>query len=102
MAGKKGMRDYPQEIKEKAVRMHLEEGKTHREIMIQLGINSKYTIKLWCRQHRNLVNLGVQPKPKGKARKHVLSEEEQIKGELKRLRMENELLRNFLFAEERS
>ncbi|GBG55585.1 transposase [Sporomusaceae bacterium FL31] len=102
MAGKKGMKHYSEAIKQQAVRMHLEDGLTLNEVMIQLGITSKSQLKVWCRRHRNRDKPGVQPKPKGRPRKRPRSEQEQIKYELKQLRMENELLRNFLCEAGRS
>ena len=97
MAGKKGMKHYPVEIKKEAVRMHLEEGITTRKIMEQLGILSERRVTAWCEEYRKEGELGLQHKPKGRPRKVARSEQEQAEYELKRLRMENELLRNFLY-----
>jgi len=41
------------------------------------------------------------PKPKGRPIKHRGTTQEQVEDELKRLRMENELLKNFLYEMER-
>lgn len=97
MAGKKGMKHYPQAIKERAVRMHLEEGKTKREIMKELGIVSERRLKMWCSEYRREGMLGLQSKPKGRPRKMIQTPQAKMEYELNRLKMENELLRNFLY-----
>ena len=89
MAGKKGMKHYPVEIKLEAVRLFLEEGKTRAEIAKCLGLRSDGRVKKWVSQYRHEVN-GFQ-KPIGRPRQHPESEQE----ELKRLRMENDLLKKF-------
>jgi len=92
MTGKKGMKRYPLEVKLEAVRMFLEEGKTRAEITKLLGLRSEGRVEKWVRQYRR----EEQPfsKPIGRPRKQPdMPESEQE--ELKRLRMENDLLKNF-------
>lgn len=62
-------RVYPYELKLSAVKDHLENGMTVREVMIKHGIPSESSVKTWCRQYREhgaeaLVNKprGVKPK----------------------------------------
>ena len=89
MSGKKGMKHYPIEVKLEAVRMFLEEGRTRAEIAKILGLRSKGRVKDWVRQTRHEeIAFG---KPVGRPRKREASEQE----ELKRLRMENDLLKKF-------
>jgi len=98
MPGKKGMKHYPISIKEKAIRMHLEEGITTTDIMKILGVNDGRCVRKWCETYRKY---GVAELPtsrqKGRPRKHERTTQEKINYEIKQLKMENELLRNFLF-----
>ena len=47
MAGKKGMKHYPRELRLEAIRMFKEEGKTQKEIIEILGINDTRRVKKW-------------------------------------------------------
>lgn len=96
MAGKKGMKHYPEEVRLKAVRMHVEEGITTAEVMKQLGIVSERRFLAWCEQYRKHGLLGLKPKPKGRPRKLPQTPQAKLEYELKRLKTENDLLRNFL------
>lgn len=79
----------------------LEEGKTQREIAAQFGFKDKYVVKhLLTRERRKQRKLdaGILPRPKGRPRKNAAPRDivaEQA-CEIQRLRMENELLRDFL------
>lgn len=101
MSGKKGMKHYPTSVKEQAVRMHLEEGITTREIMERLGIISERRVTLWCEKYRKNGCLGLQSQLKGRPRKYARTPEQQMEYEMKQLKMEVELLRNFLYEVER-
>ncbi|MCJ7733109.1 MAG: helix-turn-helix domain-containing protein [Anaerolineales bacterium] len=90
MAGKKGMEHYPKETKIRAIGMYFEEGKTYKQITEELGIRSKGRAKVWVRQYRR-EGIEVFNKPKGRPRKHPVSEQ----SEIERLRMENALLKKF-------
>ena len=76
------------------------EGATRQEIADRLGLN-KSQIKNWItRYNRRQAKLaaGIQPRPKGRPRKNdtprdIVAEQAY---EIRRLRMENELLRDFL------
>ena len=78
-------------------------GKTRREIAESLGLE-KSQIKDWVKRHNHeqaRKEAGIFPKKKGQPRKNVeqTSPEEIIKKqkyEIKRMKMENELLRDFL------
>ena len=78
----------------------LEEGKTQREIAAQFGFKDKYVVKhLLTRERRKQRKLdaGILPRPKGRPRKNAAPRDivaEQAY-EIQRLRMENELLRDF-------
>lgn len=76
-------------------------GKTQREVAEHLGLDSKYVVKeLLKRQRRKQAKLasGILPKPKGRPRKSAAPKDivtEQA-NEIERLKMENQLLRDFL------
>lgn len=89
MSGKKGMRQYPVELKLEAVRLYYEEGKTRAEITARLGIGNPYAVKQWGQLYRR-EGVSALKKTKGRPRKN---ENEQT--ELERLRMENDLLKKF-------
>ena len=77
-----------------------EAGETNRQIAESYGL-TKYQIKqLVARQNRTkrAIANGYVPLPKGRPRKDSTAETEEAKrhNELVKLRMENELLRNFL------
>jgi len=88
MPGKKGMKCYPIEIKLEAVRLFLEEGKTHSEINTILEIRDPQRIKKWLRLYRYEGEIALT-KALGRPRK----QQESAQIELERLRMENALLK---------
>lgn len=90
MSGKKGMKNYPKEVKLEAVRMFLEEGMTGKEIKAALGLRNKRLVKIWVGQYRR-EGAEAFHKPKGRPRKQAESEQ----AELERLRMENALLKKY-------
>jgi transposase-like protein len=92
MAGKKGMVHYPIEVKLEAVRMFLEEGRTRAEITEILGLRSAGRVKTWVSQYRHEED--AFKKPIGRPRKPAEGAESEQE-ELKRLRMENALLKKF-------
>ena len=79
----------------------LAEGKTQREVAEHYGFKDKYVVKqLLTRERRKLRKLeaGILLRPKGRPRKNAMPRDiaaEQAY-EIQRLRMENELLRDFL------
>ena len=75
-------------------------GKTRREIAESLGLEKKQ-IKNWVNRHNRKerrLTAGILPKRQGRPRKNPISENivEVQAAEIKRLKMENELLRDFL------
>lgn len=93
MSGKVGAKHYPQEIREKIIHEY-ERGKNQSQLSREYGI-SRYAIQCW---------IGKTPKketiPKFRKRKPAKTLEE-YKNENRQLRMENELLRDFLSLTER-
>ena len=97
MSGRKGMKQYPSAIKEK-VRNQIAAGRSQKEISREYGI-SRYSIQSWCglRPETQLRQIAPLPKGRPKANKTI---EDYVK-ENRRLKMENELLRDFLRFTER-
>jgi len=89
MSGKKGMKKYPEGIREAVIRQ-IRNGESQRAISREYGI-SRYAIQEWLRQ-------GDLPKSRGRKAAKTLQE---YKYENKRLKMEVELLRDFLQCTER-
>lgn len=73
-------------------------GKTHREIAEELGLERSQVKK--CLERRRIRQRkqasGVQLKPRGRPRKDGQPPQQSEAAEVKRLRMENQLLRDFL------
>ena len=93
MSGIKGMQKYPQGIREKILVEH-KNGVSQNELSRKYGI-SRYSIQCWigARPEKN-----VLPKFRGRKPAKTLQE---YKYENKRLKMENELMRDFLSLTER-
>lgn len=92
MAGKKGSTHYPLAVKLEAVRLFLEEGRTRAEVTKMLGLRSKKRVEAWVSQYRHEAD--AFHKPIGRPRKTAQGAES-VQDELKRLRMENDLLKKF-------
>ena len=78
-------------------------GCTRREIADNLGLTIKQ-IEAWITRYNKrqaLLQLGKERKVRGRPRKDGKPLQERVETELKRLRMENKLLRDFLQSKER-
>ena len=73
-------------------------GETNREIGARFGLSKEQIKGLVKRQNRKrrLIASGYVPQPKGRPHKGLLNEEQKRNNELIELRMQVELLRNFL------
>ena len=89
MSGKKGMKKYPSGIREEVV-ARIRAGESQRSLCREYGI-SRWAIHCWLKEP-------VLPKTRGRKPAKTLAE---YKDENKRLKMENELLRDFLRSTER-
>ena len=80
------------------VRERHEKGESYREIATSYGLEMKQVKKLMERQRRKerMLATGYIPRPKGRPRKEPANEETKQHNELVKLRMQVELLRNFL------
>ena len=95
MGNRKGQKQYCESIKEQ-IRKEYNEGASQRLLSKNYGI-SRYTIQSWCGL-RSEVNLRkIAPLKKGRP----TNRPEDLEKKVKRLEMENELLRNFLQELER-
>ena len=88
------------------IKAMLEKGKTQREVAEHYGFKDKYVVKqLLTRERRKERKLkaGILPLPKGRPRKKSAPGDivEEQAYEIQRLKMENELLRDFLQSTER-
>ena len=80
-----------------SIKAMLEEGKTQREIAEYYGFKDKHVVRRLLQRERKKQIEGV-PKQRGRKPAKTLQE---YKYENKRLKMENELLRDFLQSTER-
>lgn len=80
-----------------------EEGYSHREIGEMTGFTKEQIRGLIKRRNRmsRKSEEGYVPKPKGRPRVRPITTEEELRKELERLQMENDLLRDFLSETER-
>ena len=92
MSGKKGMKRYPEEIKEE-IRERIKTGSSQKELSQEYGI-SRYSIQSWCGKRPETVLRQKAPLTKGRAKKNKTIKD--YEKENKRLKMEVELLRDFL------
>ena len=79
-----------------------EAGLTRQEIADELGLD-KIQIKNWINRYNKRGNVLClrEAKPKGRPRKDGSPPKQKVETEIKRLRMENKLLRDFLRSTER-
>ena len=81
------------------IKAMIAEGKSHREIEEFFGLTGDRPVhNILKRERRKEAKLrsGIQLKDKGRPRVRPLSEKEKYEKEISRLKMENELLRDFL------
>ena len=97
MSGKKGMKHYPEQLKEE-IRKLAEEGASQKELSREYGV-SRYSIQSWCGNRPETLLRQAAPLPKGCSKKVKTIED--YEKENKRLKMENELLRDFLSLTEK-
>lgn len=96
MSGKKGQKQYPKNIKDEVISKH-KTGIPVRELSREYGI-SRYAIQSWCGLRPEANIRQEAPRRKGRPRKRAITTQIELEQETKRLRMENELLRDFLRA----
>ena len=92
MSGIKGMKQYPESTKEE-IRKLFNQGKSVSYLSKVYGI-SRYSIQSWCGLRPETKLRQIAPLPRGRAK--AVKSVDDYKKENKRLKMENELLRDFL------
>ena len=86
------MKQYPESIKEE-IREQIAAGRSQKEISRKYGI-SRYSIQSWCGLRPETQLRQIAPLPKGRPKTNKTVED--YEKENRRLKMENELLRDFL------
>ncbi|QYK67460.1 transposase [Paenibacillus sp. S02] len=81
---------YTHELRVKAIRLHIEEGWTYRQINEHLGIVDENRMKVWMRKYRMLGEFGLLDR---RGRQEAYIDEERHIQSLKR---ENEMLKKCL------
>lgn len=97
MPGKKGRKHYSEAIKNE-VRRRREAGESLKSISREMGV-SKYSVQSWCGLRPETKVRQIAPLPKGRPK--AVKTIEDYEKENKRLRMEVELMRDFLRYTER-
>ena len=86
------MKRYPEQLKEE-IRRRAEEGASAGELSREYGV-SKYSVQSWCGKRPETLLRQAAPLPKGRPKKVKTIED--YEKENKRLKMEVELMRDFL------
>ena len=79
-------------------------GKTNREIAEYFGFQDKYVVKRWVKRYNRRMRqmeAGIMPRRRGRPPKGYVLIEQEKENEIRRLKMQNELLRDFLRLAER-
>lgn len=74
-------------------------GKTNREIAEHFGFKDKYVVKEWVKRYnrkKRKMEAGIVPRRRGRPPKGYVPTEQEKDNEIRRLKMENELLWDFL------
>ena len=95
MGNRKGQKHYPEHIKQIIV-AEQRKGKSVCSLSAKYGI-SRYTIQSWCGLRPEVNRRQMAPLKRGRP----TNKPENLEKKVKRLEMENELLRNFLRELER-
>ena len=90
MAGKKGMKHYPQWMKRRALELYLQKGWSAAGIVEHFGIRDPNRICNWMSQYRKEGEAMFEERPKGRPPK-----KENTSAYIARLEMELELLKKF-------
>ena len=85
-----GSKDYPEEIKRKAIHLYQEEGLPAREIKDMLGIYDQKRISVWSRQYEQEGEAMFANKRRRSGRK---PSHESPESYIRRLEIENEILK---------
>lgn len=95
MGNRKGQKHYPEGMK-RIIIAEQQEGKSVCSLSVKYGV-SRYTIQSWCGLRPEVNRRQMAPLKRGRP----TNKPEDLEKKIKRLEMENELLRNFLQELER-
>ena len=95
MGNKKGQKHYPEQIKQIIV-AEKRKGQSVCSLSAKYGV-SRYTIQSWCGLRPEVNRRQIAPLKRGRP----TNKPEDLEKKVKRLEMENEMLRNFLRELER-
>ena len=95
MSGKKGMKQYPANVRAK-IRDEYEAGKSARGLSQEYGI-SRWAIQTWCGLVKDKEVL-VSPKQRGRPRKSPMKKQRELELRVKELEREVALYKGFLHA----
>ena len=95
MGNRKGQKQYPEHIRQSIV-AEQRKGKSVCSLSAKYGV-SRYTIQSWCGLRPEVNRRQMAPLKRGRP----TNKPEDLEKKVKRLEMENELLRNFLQELER-
>ena len=95
MGNRKGQKHYPEHIRQIIV-AEQRKGKSVSSLSAKYGV-SRYTIQSWCGLRPEVNRRRIAPLKRGRP----TNKPEELEKKVKRLEMENELLRNFLRELER-
>ena len=95
MGNRKGTKHYPKEFKQRIVAEH-KRGSSIRSLSIKYGV-SEWSVHCWCGLSEKVNQRQMMPLKRGRP----TNKPEDLEKKVKRLEMENELLRNFLQELER-
>jgi transposase len=98
MSGQKGMKHYGTVILDDVKSMKVA-GATNREIAEHFNLKDKTAVKGLLRRDKKKqekLELGIAPRRRGRPPKGYIPKDADKDNEIKRLKMENELLRDFL------
>jgi len=82
------MQHYEEELKQRIVRLHLEEGRTLKSLAEEHGV-SKAIISIWARDYRE----GCQTNQENKEEYDIMNENRRLRKELTEMQKENLLLK---------
>lgn len=96
----KHRRTYSKDFKLKAVKMKLEQGYSNKMVLEDLGLPSASMFKYWVSNYRKYGEAGLEDhrgkKSAGRPRKRPLTVPEEMQKRIRRLEMENEILKKLL------
>lgn len=96
----KHRKTYSKEIKLEAIKMRLDQGHSEKSVLKALNIPDRSMLRRWLKQFRSNGEAGLEErrgkKSTGRPRKHLSTDEQEPAKRIRRLEMENEVLKKLL------